>query len=71
MNAVSNIPLPGLAPELPLHPAAVVATPEHKRALRKLKDILVSIYAYGVLLFGLLFPVVLAVWHVLFAPATP
>lgn len=67
MNAVSNIPLPGLAPELPLQPAS--AMPEHGRALRRLKDILVSIYAYGVLLFGLLFPLVLAAWHVMFGPA--
>ncbi len=71
MNAVSNIPLPGLAPELPLRPATVVAESELGRALRKLKDILVSIYAYGLLLFGLTFPIVLAVWHAFFGPATP
>ncbi len=70
MNAVSNAPLPGLAPVPPLHPATAVTIPEHKRVLRKLKDILVSIYAYGVLLFGVFFPVVLAVWHTFFGPAT-
>ncbi len=71
MNAVSNIPLPGLAPVPPLHPASVVAQPGFRRALRKLKDILVSIYAYGVLAFGLFFPIVLATWYVFFGPETP
>lgn len=69
MNAVSKLPLPGLAPELPLQPAPVAAMPEHGRMLHRLKDILVSIYAYGLLLFGLLFPFVLAAWHALFGPA--
>ena len=71
MNAVSNVPLPGLAPVPLLHPTTVVAPHGFRRALRQLKDILVSIYAYGVLLFGLFFPIVLAVWHAFFGPATP
>ena len=71
MNAVSNIPLPGLAPVPPLHPATVVALPEYKRALRLIKDVLVSIYAYGLLLFGLLFPPLGAAWHVFFGSAAP
>ncbi len=71
MNAVSNVPLPGLAPVPPLHPAIAVTQPGFRRTLRKLKDILVSIYAYGVLLFGLTFPIVLAVWYTFFGPATP
>lgn len=70
MNTVSNVPLPGLAPHLVL-PTIAVATPEHRRVLRRLKDTLVSIYAYGVLLFGLLFPIVLATWYAFFGPATP
>lgn len=68
MNTVSNVPLPGLAPELPLASATVL--PEHRRSLNKLKDLLVSIYAYGVLLFGLLVPVVLGGWYKFFGPGS-
>lgn len=71
MNAVSNIPLPGLAPVPPLHPATAAVIPEYKRTLRQLKDILVSIYAYGLLLFGLLFPILGAAWYTFFGSGTP
>lgn len=66
MNTVSNIPGPGLAPELPLPPAAIAFSPEHKRTLRELKDILITIYAYGLLSFGLFFPFALAAWTAFF-----
>lgn len=69
MNTVSNIPVPGLAPAVPLPSATPVVLPDHKRALRKLKDRLLSIYAYGLLSFGLLFPFALAAWTVLFGSA--
>lgn len=71
MNAVSNAPLPGLAPGLPPQPAIAVALPEHKRGLRMLKDILISIYAYGLLLVGICTPFVLAAWHKFFVAVTP
>ena len=71
MNAVSNIPLPGLAPVPPLSPATVVALPEYRRVLREVKDVLVSIYAYGLLLFGIFFPFAGAAWHVFFGSTTP
>ena len=71
MNAVSNVPLPGLAPVPPLHPATAVAPHGFRRALRTLKDILVSIYAYGVFAFGVFFPIALAVWYAFFGPESP
>ena len=69
MNAVSNAPLPGLAPTPPLSATVAVSRPEFRSRLHKLKDTLITIYAYGVLGFGLLFPFVLAAWYGIFAPA--
>ena len=71
MNTVSNVPLPGLAPELPIQPASAVSTSAQRRALYRLKDIVVTIYAYGLLLFGLLFPFVLAAWQAMSGSAAP
>jgi len=68
MNTVSNLPLPGLTPEIPLQPPAAVVTFQGKLLRQKLKDILVSIYAYGLLLTGLLAPPLGAAWHVFFGP---
>ena len=68
MNTVSNLPLPGLAPELPLTTPATVATLKRKYSIAWLKDVLVSIYAYGLLLTGILFPPLGAAWHAFFGP---
>ncbi len=77
MNTMADTPVPGLAPELPVQPAAAVAdvaarvVPTLPRSTRgRIKDTLLTIYAYGLLGFGLFFPLLLAAWHVLFAPAT-
>ena len=71
MNTVSNVPLPGLAPEVPLQPASTVTASDQGRVLHRLKDIVVTIYAYGLLLFGLLFPFVLAAWQAMSGSAAP
>lgn len=73
MSTVADAPVPGLAPEVPVPPAAVipVATivPSARRlTARRVKDILVSIYAYGLLAFGVFFPLVLAAWAAFFKP---
>ena len=73
MNTVADTPLPGLAPEPALQsaPAAIaaVAPALRKSKLLRIKDILVTIYAYGLLGFGVFFPFVLAAWAAFFMPA--
>jgi hypothetical protein len=73
MNTVAETPLAGLAPEAPQQPAvaamAAVVPQLRKSTLNRVKDALVTIYAYGLLGFGIFFPFVLAAWAVLFKPA--
>lgn len=73
MNTVADTPLPGLAPEPSTQPAAAViaAVVPHLRnsTPHRVKDILVTIYAYGLLGFGVFFPFVLAAWAAFFMPA--
>ena len=69
-------PLPGKLPELSVEPViarvaeiAAAVTPSSPRSTwRKVKDILIIVYAYGLLAFGFLFPWVLAAWTALFGP---
>jgi hypothetical protein len=73
MNTVADTPVPGLAPDS-VPPAvaagaAVVAPDSHQWTWYRLKDILVTIYAFGLLGFGLLFPFLLVAWAVIFEPA--
>ena len=75
MSTMVDTPVPGLAPELSVQPAAgpsaaAVVLPPYvgKWTRRRVKDILVAIYAYGLLAFGLLFPLVLAAWAAIFKP---
>jgi hypothetical protein len=73
MNTVAETPLPGLAPEpCPQSVAAAMAAvvPQLQRpALHRIKDTLVTVYAYGLLGFGVFFPFVLAAWALLFPTA--
>lgn len=73
MNTVADTPVPGLAPELPVQPAAAalaaaVVPNVSKSTMRRVKDTLVAIYAYGLLAFGVLFPLALAAWAAFFGP---
>jgi hypothetical protein len=77
MNTLGNSPAPGHLPHPSVEPviariadiaAAVVPAPRAS-SWHRLKDTLVTIYAYGLLGFGIFFPFILAAWHVLFEPA--
>ena len=73
MNTVADTPVPGLASELSVQPAvaalaAAVVPNVREWTMRRLKDTLVAIYAYGLLAFGLLFPLALAAWAAFFGP---
>jgi hypothetical protein len=48
--------------------AAVMPSPRAS-AWYRLKDAIVTIYAYGLLAFGIFFPMLLAIWHMFFGPA--
>jgi hypothetical protein len=67
MNTVADTPVPGLAPDS-VPPAVAVAPDARKWTWHRVKDILVTIYAFGLLGFGLLFPFLLAAWSVIFEP---
>lgn len=74
MNTVADPPVPGLAPELSEQPAAdsvaaALAPDLHKWTWHRVKDTLVTIYAFGILGFGLLFPFALAAWFTFIGPA--
>lgn len=76
MNTLATPPVPGKLPELSVEPviakvaeiAAAVAPSSPRSTWRKVKDILVIVYAYGLLAFGIFFPFVLAAWTALFGP---
>jgi hypothetical protein len=76
MNTLANAPVPGLAPLPAVAPESVVAEivaaaspiPRSSTWCR-VKDILVMIYAYGLLGFGLFFPLLLAAWSLFLKPA--
>ena len=71
MNIQANFPQPGLAPSLSVNPAAAIAAVvpmPHRSTLHRIKDLLVSIYAYGLLAFGVFFPPLLAAWYMTFGP---
>lgn len=79
MNTTADAPLPGPAPELAEKPAAALSAvadlaasvvPELPGSTwDRVKDVLVTIYAYGLLAFGVFFPLLLAAWRVIFEPA--
>jgi len=78
MNTLADIPVSGLAPEHSVQPAVTAATITEITAKavpdlatptwRRVRDILVAVYAYGLLAFGIFFPIVLAVWAEYFGP---
>ena len=76
MNTLASAPVPGLVPELPEKPLAAVADivtaavpVPRKRTWQRTREILVLAYAYGLLGFGLFFPLLLAAWYLVFGPA--
>jgi len=78
MNTLAHPPVPGQLPAASVEPviakvadiaAAVVPSPRASDWDR-LKDAIVTIYAYGLLAFGIFFPMLLAIWHMFFGPAT-
>jgi len=78
MNTLTDSSVSGSQPDLSLPPqaaaaavaeiATVVAPNLRKWNRRRIKDILVLIYAYGLLGFGIFFPLVLAAWAAIFWP---
>lgn len=66
MNTMADAHLPGLAPELSIPPAAAAIHKARKWTFQRTKDLLVMIYAYGLIGFGLFFPFVLAAWSLIF-----
>lgn len=76
MNTLASNPVPGLAPVSPVKPAVAagpaVAEPVGFRwTWRRIREILVMVYAYGLLGFGLFFPFLLAAWSLFVKPASP
>lgn len=79
MNTTADASLPGPAPELAEKPAAALSAvadlaasvvPELPGSTwDRVKDVLVTIYAYGLLAFGVFFPLLLAAWRVIIEPA--
>lgn len=75
MNTLATPPVSGLVSEFSAKPVAAVTDaalgllPESRvGSLRRTKDVLVTIYAYGLLGFGVFFPFLLAAWKLLFGP---
>lgn len=68
MNTAADAPLPGLAPDVSVHPAAAVIHKTRKWTVHRMKDVLITVYAFGLLGFGLLFPFILAAWSMIFWP---
>jgi hypothetical protein len=77
MNTMANSPVAGQVPELSVKPvvasvadiAVAVGLQPSASTWSKVTDTLTTIYAYGLLAFGLFFPLLLAAWHVFFGPA--
>jgi hypothetical protein len=77
MSALATPPVPGLVSDIPVKPVAAVTDavlgkmPESTGwTIERTKNVAVSVYAYGLLGFGVLFPFVLAAWKLLFNPVT-
>ena len=79
MNTLVETPVASHASDYSVHqsPATPVAITEIKAIVepnlrkwtpRRVKDLLVTMYAYGLLAFGLLFPLALAAWAAFFWP---
>jgi hypothetical protein len=75
MNALANPPVPGLVSDFPVKPVAAVSDAAIEMlprssdwTLERIKDVLMTIYALGLLGFGVLFPFVLVAWKLLFGP---
>jgi len=77
MNTLAHSPAAGQLSAVSVEPviakvadiaAAVVPSPRAS-AWCRLKDAVVTIYAYGLLAFGIFFPLMLAIWHLFFGPA--
>lgn len=73
MNILANTPAPGLVPIVSVHHSAAnfaaTAIPKvSESTMHRVKDTVVTIYAYGLLAFGMLFPVVLVVWKLMTGP---
>ena len=79
MNNMAVTPVPGPASAPSVQPAAAVSAVAEIAAnlvpnlpgstLSRVKDALVTIYAYGLLAFGIFFPLLLAAWCAVFRPA--
>lgn len=79
MNIMADAPVPGSAPDLAEKPAAALSAVADLASIvapilpdsnwHRVKDTLVAIYAYGLLAFGVLFPLLLAAWAVTFGPS--
>lgn len=79
MNITADAPVPGSVPELAEKPAAALSAVADLAATvvpdlpastwERVKDILVTTYAYGLLAFGIFFPLLLVAWRVIFEPA--
>ena len=79
MNTLADAPVAGPAPKLAEQPAAALSAvvdlaatvvPELPGSTwHRVKDLLVTIYAYGLLAFGVFFPLLLAAWRGIFEPA--
>ena len=77
MNTLANSPVTGHVPAVSVKPviatvtdiAAAVVPKPRAAAWRKAMDTLVTIYAYGLLGFGLFFPWLLAAWYAVFGSA--
>jgi hypothetical protein len=71
MNTLAHSPVPGQLSAVSVKPvvarvadmAAAVAPSPRGSAWYRLKDAIVTIYAYGLLAFGIFFPLLLAIWH--------
>ena len=74
MNTLTDTPVSVQQPDFPAQPeivaeTATLAAPNpRQRNSRRLKELLVMTYAYGLLGFGILFPLLLAAWAAFFAP---
>lgn len=76
MNTLAETPVSSHVPDFSVQSLAaatavtdigtVVAPNLRKWNLRRVRDLLVMVYAYGLLAFGLCFPLVLAAWATLF-----
>ena len=78
MNTLTDTPVAGRQLDLSVQPRAAaaavaeiatgVAPQMRKWDSRRVKDLLVMVYAYGLLGFGIFFPLLLAAWAAFFVP---